>query len=175
MQQVATIQEKLLPLLEGFKYRQYWIVNAIAVFNGTKALVDTLSKNELIELISPNKNIPQEIPKSNSFGTPKQVEWHIEWINATALWAKGIKGKGIVVAGADTGIAWDHPGLRTHYRGARDDGNLITHDYHWYDAIRSDEFPNCKQTPCGCGDDKNSASCDDDGHGNDCILRIDIL
>ena len=43
--------------------------------------------------------------------------------------------KGMVIAGADTGVQWDHPALKSHYRGW--DGSLVSHDYNWHDAIHS--------------------------------------
>ena len=42
-------------------------------------------------------------------------------------------GEGIVIAGADTGVQWDHPALKKHYRGF--DGKNVDHNYSWHDAI----------------------------------------
>ena len=66
----------------------------------------------------------------------------------------GFTGQGIVVAGQDTGIQWDHPALKNHYRGWN--GTTASHDYNWHDSIHD--------TGSNCG--ANSPyPCDDNGHG----------
>jgi subtilisin family serine protease len=57
---------------------------------------------------------------------------------------------------ADTGIAWEHPALKSHDRGF--DGTNVSHDYNWHDAIHNAVAEN------SCGSD-TLAPCDDDGHG----------
>jgi serine protease AprX len=75
------------------------------------------------------------------------------------------QGEGIVVAGQDTGIQWDHPALKNQYRGW--DGTQADHTYSWHDAIKTDisGSPN----PCG----RNiSVPCDDHGHGTHTIGTV---
>ena len=38
-------------------------------------------------------------------------------VKAPWAWSQGYTGQGIVVAGQDTGYAWDHPALINAYRG----------------------------------------------------------
>ena len=68
-------------------------------------------------------------------------------------------GQGIVYANADTGVQWDHPALKPHYRGWN--GTNADHNYNWWDAIHNDIN----------GDGGNIAGfnlrspADDNGHG----------
>ena len=62
---------------------------------------------------------------------PQGVEWNVREVGADRVWDLGYVGEGIVVGDADTGVAWDHPALKNAYLGW--DGNVATHDYHWYD------------------------------------------
>jgi serine protease AprX len=57
---------------------------------------------------------------------------------------------------ADTGVTWDHPALKNHYRGF--DGTMVSHDYNWHDAVHNATALN----PCGSD---APAPCDDDSHG----------
>jgi subtilisin family serine protease len=57
---------------------------------------------------------------------------------------------------ADTGFVWDHPALKSHYRGF--DGANVSHDYNWHDAVHDARVGN------RCGSNA-PAPCDDDSHG----------
>lgn len=54
---------------------------------------------------------------SATYAATTTPEWNIGAIHASALWALGFKGQGIVVAGLDTGVDAEHPDLRAQYRG----------------------------------------------------------
>ena len=91
---------------------------------------------------------------------PNGVEAAIVSTGAKKVWDElHVKGEGIVIAGQDTGVQWDHPALKNHYRGW--DGTTANHDYSWFDAIqtRVGSAPN----PCGTAAE---APCDDNGHGS---------
>ena len=88
---------------------------------------------------------------------PAGVEPNIERIRAPELWASGFRGQGTVVAVADTGLTWEHPALRNRYRGF--EGNSVSHDYNWHDAIHATEPGHS----CGAN---SAAPCDDDGFGH---------
>ena len=60
---------------------------------------------------------------------PAELIWGMGQIKADRVWDElNIYGEGIVVGGADSGVAWEHPALQPSYRGATGE-----HDYHWYD------------------------------------------
>jgi subtilisin family serine protease len=44
-----------------------------------------------------------------------------------------VRGAGVVVASADTGVEWTHPAIKGKYRGWN--GVTASHDYNWHDAI----------------------------------------
>jgi len=67
------------------------------------------------------------------------LPWGIERIHADDVWAMGIQGDGAVVAGNDTGIAWEHEALKEQYRGW--DGQQAHHDRNWHDAINDEPIP----------------------------------
>ena len=63
---------------------------------------------------------------------PQAVGSNISFIKANQVWALGYTGTGIVLAGQDTGMQWDHPALKNHYRGWN--GSTADHNYNWWDA-----------------------------------------
>ncbi|RQM22314.1 hypothetical protein B5M09_010754, partial [Aphanomyces astaci] len=58
--------------------------------------------------------------------------WGVDRIQAPALWAKGIKGDGIVVASIDTGVRYTHEALKSNWRS----------EYGWFDPYNKTELPN---------------------------------
>lgn len=89
---------------------------------------------------------------------PEVVEPGVLDINADDVWALGFTGQGVVVAGEDTGIRWTHDSLKASYRGW--DGAAASHDYNWYDGIRTDV--DGTTNPCGMA---ITEPCDDNSHG----------
>ena len=159
-------QSDLLQLLRrgNAKHRPYWIINMIAA-EGNRGLVEALSKRPDVRAIESDRSfrVPLEPadgasllagPAATASVTPNLVK-----IKATNLWALGFTGQGIVYANADTGVQWDHPALKWHYRGW--DGAAANHNYNWWDAIHADIDGN-GTNPIGFN---SPTPADDDGHG----------
>jgi len=145
-------------------YRPYYIVNAI-LLRADRELVDTLASRPDVLRIEGNPHIRNQMPTpvaGPQGGQPNGVEWGIARTNAPDVWAMGFTGQGIVVGGQDTGIDWDHPALKGHYRGW--DGTNADHDYNWHDAVH-DAVGN------SCGND-SPVPCDDYGHGTHTIGTV---
>ena len=141
----------------GIPHRPYWIVNAILVDGGIDVAASLAERDDIVKLSdNPQVRMPMPVveiaPKASTATTA--VEWGVAKIRAPELWAGGFTGQGIVVASADTGVDWTHPGLRAKYRGW--DGTQANHDYNWHDAIHA---PNVR---CGAS---TTAPCDDGLHG----------
>jgi serine protease AprX len=138
-------------------YQSFYVVNALKVRGGS-ILVQSLAARHDVARIVPNprvKGIPDEtlVPLAAD-SLPQGIEGNISRVRADDVWALGHKGQGIVVAGQDTGYDWDHPAIKTQYRGW--DGATADHDYNWHDAIHSGGGV--------CGAD-SPEPCDDGSHG----------
>ena len=160
----------------GIPYRSFYVVNMLEV-TGDRDLVLKLAAHSNVARIEANphiSNLPSPIfdlqspiPKTQY---PLTVEWNIQKVNAPAVWAMGYTGQGVVVAGQDTGYQWDHPALKSHYRGWN--GVTATHDYNWHDAIHAAAgapCPNDSPAPCdayGHGTHTMGTMVGDDGAGN---------
>lgn len=149
----------------GVKYRPFYIYNMIAVTNATPELLQQLSLRADVAKIYGNPSVTMNMPSSNDFefNTFEDVVGpgdNIVFTGATQVWEKlKVTGKGIVVAGQDTGVQWDHPALKNSYRGV-EKNNKVDHSYSWHDAI-TETITNEKNT-CGYN---LSAPCDDNEHG----------
>jgi serine protease AprX len=150
----------------GARYRSYWIVNALAV-TGDRAVVRALAARPDVKAIQPDRafRVPLEEPDLVPAGgaapaVPSAVEWNLAQIGAPQVWQAGFTGQGIVYANADTGVQWDHPALKPHYRGW--DGAVADHNYNWWDAIHTDLAGGGPNTLCPFD---SPAPCDDYGHG----------
>ena len=75
----------------------------------------------LEEIVSPN--LQASIPQ-----TPT-LPYGLEMTGADEVWAMGYTGQGIIVASQDTGVEWDHPGLKANYRGYISATQTISHTY----------------------------------------------
>lgn len=139
----------------GVPYRVFWIVDALQL-RATRDDLAWLAMRDDVLAIVPNQQLRSEptlpAPATKSLAA---IEWGLERVRAPEVWALGILGTGVVVAGQDTGYQWDHPALRNAYRGW--DGSTAVHDHHWRDAIVSGS-----NATCGIA---ATAPCDDYGHG----------
>jgi serine protease AprX len=129
-------QAPIIGLLEkrGVPYQSFWVVNMIHV-TGNRALMDELAARADVKQIDANPHVRTDLPTPTAFDAPDQVngiEWNVTKVKAPKVWNLGFKGEGRVVAGADTGVQWDHPALKGHYRGWN--GTKANHDYNWHDA-----------------------------------------
>ena len=120
--------------------RSYWIVNLLAV-EGKRGLVEALARREDVKAIESDKVFLAPAPQPSevqaaAFGVVSGVEGNLQHILAPDVWALGPTGQGIVYANADTGVQWDHPALKSQYRGW--DGATANHNYNWWDAIHRD-------------------------------------
>ncbi|HMP30021.1 MAG TPA: S8 family serine peptidase, partial [Saprospiraceae bacterium] len=98
--------------------------------------------------------------------TPNQrslpTTWGIKDCKADSVWMAGYTGKGVVIGGQDTGYNNDLTPLRRSYRGYIND-SMVTHHYHWHDAIREQNVLNSNDNnPCGFD---TKMPCDDNNHG----------
>jgi len=147
----------------GVPYRSFWAVNMIQV-TGNGALMRELAARADVKQIDANPHVKTALPVATAFDTEQvaRIEWNVTKVKAPKVWKLGFKGEGMVVAGADTGVQWDHPALKGHYRGWN--GTQANHDYNWHDAT-SDKSP-VPIDPYGHGTFTVSQMDGDDGHGN---------
>lgn len=163
-------QAPLRKLLEqrGIAYQSFYIVNAIKV-SADRALIQELAARPDVASIDANPVIHTPIPEQSGMDSKlgpellaPGIEWNIARINAPQVWAMGFKGQGRVVAGADTGVKWDHPAIKNQYRGW--DGKSASHAYNWHDA--TSERLSAPSDPNGHGTFTVSEMVGDDGVGN---------
>jgi serine protease AprX len=152
----------------GIRYRSFYLLNMIEVA-GDRSLARELAARDDVSSLAPNPEVRREpepvigrepeAALDASRSTPdatSTVEPNIAKVGAPDVWSRGFTGQGIVVGMADTGVVWDHPALKSHYRGF--DGTAASHDYNWHDAVHDAAAGN----PCGSD---APAPCDDEGHG----------
>ncbi len=135
-------------------HRPYWIVNVVWV-EGDAAALEALARRDDVARILANPRVPLQLPVApKAPRTPAGIEPNLLHVGVQTFWDAGVTGEGAIVAGADTGYAWDHPALKSQYRGW--DGVRADHNYNWHDAIHSGGGI--------CGAD-SPEPCDDSAHG----------
>jgi subtilisin family serine protease len=163
----ARTQAPLLNFLAQREVRSqsFYIVNMIKVA-GNRSLMQELAARSDVARIDANPQVRSRLPvpsaESSNHGDPPTVEWNIERVHAPEVWAMGFRGQGMVVAGADTGVQWDHPALKLHYRGWK--GGKVDHNYNWHDA--TPDHSKVPIDPFGHGTFTVSETVGDDGQGN---------
>ncbi len=154
---LAFLRDQQLRSPGTVEFRPYWVANMIWV-RGDSDLVKTLAQRADIAHLYANPHVHLDEPIMPSSPTASNqaasIEWNIQKIGAPAVWAQGYTGQGVVIGGQDTGYQWDHPALKTQYRGWN--GSSAVHDYNWFDAI---------ETGGGSCGPKSPQPCDDYSHG----------
>ena len=158
-------QGPILILLKqrGIPYQSFYVVNMIKV-SGDRSLMEELAARSDVARIDANPLIKNVLPNPEGKPVdfqPQGIEWNVSRVKAPDLWNLGYTGAGYVVSGADTGVQWDHPALKNHYRGWN--GQQADHDYNWHDAVQQTTYPN---DPHGHGTFTVSEEVGDDGQGN---------
>ncbi|MCS7274431.1 MAG: S8 family serine peptidase [Candidatus Bipolaricaulota bacterium] len=129
-------QRELRAYLDAKKvsYRAHYLINMIAISGADLGLVRALAQRADVARIELNPKVRNQLLQIER-DSPAQTDvlWNLKIINADQVWALGITGKGVVVAGADTGVDWQHIALMKTYRGF--DGERADHNYNWHDAV----------------------------------------
>ncbi len=150
---------------QGVRYTPFYIVNAIFVTSGTQSLVLTLATRSDVEKITANHKYQLQEPFKEE-GDPGShitaAETNLTFIKATDVWMLGYDGQGIVLAGNDTGLSWDHPAILNHYRGWN--GATANHNYNWWDATGT--YDNVPGDGHGHGTHTTGTMVGDDGGDN---------
>ncbi len=121
----------------GIPHRTLYIVNGLQV-SGSLGLARALAaRPEVARIVGdPAVRGIERVTEVNR--TVCGLPWGVATVGASAVWSQDdVRGEGIVIASADTGVQWDHPALIAAYRGW--DGESASHDYSWHDAI--DDLP----------------------------------
>ncbi len=157
-------QAPLLATLNSLRvpYESFWIVNIVRVWGGMELLQTVAMREDVLAIheVGWGKLVK---PVSEAELTPSAVETvggNLTHIRADQVWAKGVRGQGAVVAGADTGVEWTHPALQNHYRGWN--GTVANHNYNWHDAISNPNLFCPGNSPEPCDDDELLGG----GHGS---------
>jgi len=133
---------------KGIPFQSFYVVNMIKITAKRDDIYELAGRSD-VQRIDANPHFRVALPLSNlsalsalstnvTAATTGGPEWNVQKVNAPQVWALGFRGDGIVVAGADTGVQWDHVALKAHYRGWN--GSTVDHSYSWHDAT-SDHSP----------------------------------
>lgn len=156
----AHSQGEIISLLtkSNATFQSFWVVNCVSV-NADAATLQAVAELASVETIIENARCvaPKLVSTAASKEelSPTGVTWGLSKTKANQVWTQlGVKGKGAVVAGEDTGYDWTHPALKNQYRGWN--GSTANHNYNWHDAVHA--------TGSSCGKD-SPEPCDDNEHG----------
>lgn len=137
----------------GATYRPFWIVNAFHVRGGLPVVQAMALRADVAHIYESSLgflDLPGGATATTlAAGSPTS---NIVKVQADRVWALGYTGQGVVVAGADTGVEWTHPALRSQYRGSN--GSGADHDYNWHDAIPNPNTACPGSSPEPCDDDE---------------------
>jgi|HigsolmetaAR202D_1030399.scaffolds.fasta_scaffold00251_18 Subtilisin-like serine proteases len=127
----------------GIVYRPYYLINEIEI-RGNWWLRDELAARPDVAQVEQNPNVRPYRYTFPLFGdiqpfVTDRIQSSLQRIGVPKVWQEGFEGQGVLIAGADTGVEWDHPALKEAYAGWRD--GAVSHDYHWFDAWDNSAVP----------------------------------
>ncbi|CAH0475159.1 unnamed protein product [Peronospora belbahrii] len=92
--------------------------------NGFPGVLEVEEDTQVLRLLEAHKENDNE-------QTEDKIQRNVKLLRAPELWAKGVKGKGIVVASIDSGVRYTHEALRDNFRGTKKDG-VVEFDYSFW-------------------------------------------
>jgi serine protease AprX len=145
---------------KGIRFSYLPLINGLAFEADLEAVqrLNADSKVDQIILDLPFKTLDYYIDDRVLSERSHITTWGIKNIKADSVWLNNVKGKGVTIAGFDTGVTWNLPQIKASYRG-----DSTNHNYHWHDAIIGRSPLNMDDNnPCGYN---VKSPCDDDNHG----------
>lgn len=146
-------------------YNYYWITNSAIVYNVNAKQIAQIKLLPNIESISLESSVKLDLMTSANTASLKAdsvFTWGLEYMNVPKVWAQGISGQQVIIAGQDTGYDWTHPAIKKKYRGYINADSAV-HDYNWHDAIHEKSpLASNDNNPCGFN---SKVPCDDNNHG----------
>lgn len=116
----------------GQEIRSLWINNSIAVSAPVALIRQAAEMPDVAEIYQDSILTFDSGPEAQT----AETSWHLNLIEAPALWSQGIDGTGIVVANMDTGVDLHHPDLQSRWRGGANSWkdvyqqHPLPYDYH---------------------------------------------
>lgn len=164
-----TTQKSLRAWLKEQKisHDPHWVVNLIVVHNASAEQLKEIAVRDDVMRVVGDPAVKQMLPTTLQYSEEKQftVGANLSRIGADKVWKDlGVTGAGIVIAGQDTGVQWDHPALKPHYRGWVN--GQASHDYNWHDSIHKTQGG---ASSCGYN---NAIPCDDHDHGTHTVGTV---
>lgn len=162
-----TTQRPILAILKekNLLFQSFYVTNAIKVSSDKASMILLAKRNDVEKIIdnAPFRMLDYKVAQTNASARKAEPEWGIKKIKADSVWQLGFRGRGVIIGGQDTGYDWDVSPLKTKYKGYIDSAT-VDHNYHWHDAIKSNNpvFPDSLLNPCGYA---TKIPCDDNNHG----------
>jgi subtilisin family serine protease len=151
---------------EGAQFQSFWLNNTLWV-RARPDVLRRVSQRSDVNYVYANTPLVERLPQPERDAGPVTeavlaIEWGVNKIRAPQVWAAGFRGAGVVVAGQDTGVRWDHAALKAKYRGWN--GTTANHNYNWHDSVHSGGIASCPAN--------STVPCDDHNHGTHTVGTI---
>jgi subtilisin family serine protease len=109
--------------------KDLWIVHGLAARVRPAVVRELLSHPAVLEI---TLDATLRAPAATYAPAAAPAGWNLAAVRAPELWQRGVTGRGVVVAGMDTGVALDHPDLGPTWRGGTNG---------WLDPFRGTTAP----------------------------------
>ncbi len=165
-QTAADSQQLLLEEFDqqGLSYQSFYISNKVHVQSGNLNTLLNIASRPDVARITANHTFQLDEPDISPLPPLHiaAIESNLSFVKADQVWAMGYTGNGVVLAGNDTGLSWNHPTIINQYRGWN--GATADHNYSWWDATGT--YPTIPGDGHGHGTHTTGTMVGDDGGSN---------
>lgn len=136
VEHAASTQADMRAMLDarGVAYTPYYLVSGLEVAGDPILRLQIAARPDVARVLDSPHTRPLPswatgIGMPSETNQPPGLSWGVDQMDAERVWEQyGVTGQRIIVGGADTGVDWTHPALRSQYLGSEG-----SHDYSWFD------------------------------------------
>ncbi|MDO5689419.1 MAG: S8 family serine peptidase [Tissierellia bacterium] len=134
--------EHKMAIGEALEYESFYIVNAIHVIAQYSVLEEMAQLPGVIRIQNNGEIETQSSAVDLASNTAENLGWNLNQIQAQNVWNEmGVIGQGVTIGFIDSGVNWQHPAIKSNWRGYDRATGAVDPNGNWLDLVHNSDLP----------------------------------